>query len=889
MDARSVSSSWSDHVDLLSSPTDDYKPAITAQGTQVKVLLAMWGQDFIEQFFALSLPTLIAPGNLPGLSKEFPTEFVFLTSARDRRLIESHPEFRLLKSICAVSFLEIDDLIIGTNYSTTVTLAYTRAMRAQGDKMLETYFVFMVSDYIMADGSLRNLAGYMKRGVSGVYAGNFQIAHDEVYRPLREWVDPRTQTATIPPRELMRFALNHLHPVTIANFVDQPVSHNTHGNRLFWRVDDSTVAGRFFLMHMLCIRPELTDFQIGSSCDFSFIPELCPSGNVEYITDSDEYLVVEHQMFAHETGFLRGGPGSVEVLAQAFGEWSTEPHRKNANTMVVFHAEDIPERTREVERDSQAYIDALVRKMPPANPFRGHKYWVAAVNDFVFELIRQDRMPAVMKREGQEQGKPSYLRRKYWDIFGRAPHVTQWHYAWLDYKDLIDALDAELRDRDRKIALISDAINPITLWLGRQDRDIVQWRASGIAEGGTRRIYGRERVDCVVILLEPGNAHLVDSLFRYLPKLVRPGARILLWISATGEPGFDIDTFVASHSTHFFRSFVTLQSYKAARGERRRAAYRYMQRAQEQLRGGRLFRGGASALAGIAAGAIENRKAMRGSHLLTGKPLSGLLDFKVTQKESVLKQQPGPKRAGSKASPDRAGGDTKVRETDEGTKETQYNNCLDVRDEVGFTRLGLMTNQVWHDDPRRMVFSMARYKFVSKMMSGRKKVAELGCGDAFGSRIVLQEVDELSVFDFDPLFIEDVRERYSEHWPLKSAVHDILEGPLPGQFDGIYSLDVLEHIPQDKEHIYMNNLCAALNGTGVAIIGMPSLESQVHASPVSKEGHVNCKTGKDLKKLCERYFESVFVFSMNDEVVHTGYYPMAHYIIALCCHRKPAG
>jgi hypothetical protein len=28
------------------------------------------------------------------------------------------------------------------------------------------------------------------------------------------------------------------------------------------------------------------------------------------------------------------------------------------------------------------------------------------------------------------------------------------------------------------------------------------------------------------------------------------------------------------------------------------------------------------------------------------------------------------------------------------------------------------------------------------------------------------------------------------------------------------------------------------------------------------------------------------VFSMNDEVIHTGYYPMAHYLMALACHRR---
>jgi hypothetical protein len=61
----------------------------------------------------------------------------------------------------------------------------------------------------------------------------------------------------------------------------------------------------------------------------------------------------------------------------------------------------------------------------------------------------------------------------------------------------------------------------------------------------------------------------------------------------------------------------------------------------------------------------------------------------------------------------------------------------------------------------------------------------------------------------------------------------------------------------------------------VAIFGMLSLESQPYASPQSKAGHVNCKTMLDFKKVMERHFHSVFMFSMNDETVHTGFHKMA--------------
>ena len=45
---------------------------------------------------------------------------------------------------------------------------------------------------------------------------------------------------------------------------------------------------------------------------------------------------------------------------------------------------------------------------------------------------------------------------------------------------------------------------------------------------------------------------------------------------------------------------------------------------------------------------------------------------------------------------------------------------------------------------------------------------------------------------------------------------------------------------------------------------------------------------RDLKRTLERHFHTVFVFSMNDEVVHTGFYPMANYLLGVACHRKAA-
>src|SRR5215203_198535 len=96
------------------------------------------------------------------------------------------------------------------------------------------------------------------------------------------------------------------------------------------------------------------------------------------------------------------------------------------------------------------------------------------------------------------------------------------------------------------------------------------------------------------------------------------------------------------------------------------------------------------------------------------------------------------------------------------TKEPQYQFELDMALQNGLARFGIMSNQTWQDDPRRLLFLLSRYKFVAKMLGGKKRVLEVGCADAFGTRIVVQEGCKVTASDFDPVFVQDARERIAK-------------------------------------------------------------------------------------------------------------------------------
>jgi SAM-dependent methyltransferase len=217
------------------------------------------------------------------------------------------------------------------------------------------------------------------------------------------------------------------------------------------------------------------------------------------------------------------------------------------------------------------------------------------------------------------------------------------------------------------------------------------------------------------------------------------------------------------------------------------------------------------------------------------------------------------------------------------SKEKQYQFMIEMQEAKGPVPMSIRASTMWRIDPKLLLFTLARHKFVAKMLSGYDRVVEMGCGDAFASRLLHPEVKELHSIDFDPVFVDDARNRAEPDWPVTFAVHDLLAGPYlaGGAFDAAFSLDVIEHIPAEQEDTYLKNICRSLKPSGVFICGSPSLESQTYASQGSKEGHINCKSGVDLKKLISNYYENVFLFGMNDEVLHTGYSPMCHYLFVL--------
>lgn len=193
--------------------------------------------------------------------------------------------------------------------------------------------------------------------------------------------------------------------------------------------------------------------------------------------------------------------------------------------------------------------------------------------------------------------------------------------------------------------------------------------------------------------------------------------------------------------------------------------------------------------------------------------------------------------------------------------------------------LGPWTSFGLVNDPRHLCFVLSRYKFCAKMLQGKDLVIEVGCGDGFGLPIVSQAVKHVLCIDWDERNIENCRRRLQH---LKNVTYlklDLNQETLPScNADALYSIDVIEHIDPKNEKRFMENMCGLLKTESVMVIGTPNITASAYASKNSELLHINLKSQKSLRDLMLRYFKYEFSFGMNDEVLHTGYAAMCHYL-----------
>ena len=221
-------------------------------------------------------------------------------------------------------------------------------------------------------------------------------------------------------------------------------------------------------------------------------------------------------------------------------------------------------------------------------------------------------------------------------------------------------------------------------------------------------------------------------------------------------------------------------------------------------------------------------------------------------------------------------------------KESKSNwSCVteELMQEVPEVKLGRYASYWFHKTPRRVLHSMSYYKFASKLIGKNKRVLDVGCNEGLGTFLIGKECGFSKGIDFDEEAILQAQKNFSEPF-VEFEVGDFLKNDDKSFWDAVINFDVIEHILPENAHDFLGGIADRLTPEGLCVIGTPSQISQEFASEVSKKGHINIYSHERLETEMREHFDFVFMFAANDEVIHTGYLPLAHYFITVGGKKK---
>src|SRR6516164_5184217 len=356
-------------------------------GTTVKcptrVITYAWGEKYVDTLLTLTLPALLAPGNLPYVASEVPCELVILSQRRFFSKFDRDPVIARLRNICPVRFISLDDLIVSKDkYGMTLTYALHRAFSDLGPAMTEHWQIFLNADFILADRSLRTVIRHLSRGQRIVASPSYCTIAEEVTPELRKHLDAATSTLSIPHRELARLILQHRHTVIRGKTVNQTSFHMRYMDQFYWSIDDSTLIGSQMPVSIVGLRPERYVAEPNSYWDFGLIWEYCPQAEICVIGDSDECVMLELRDKSVAEDQVVLGPPNNQEIAERMVTWVTPYQRHFLNFPLTLHDRDLPPTVEEVRAKLRSFVDEVMSNAPPLPSHIKHSQWEYHWPDF---------------------------------------------------------------------------------------------------------------------------------------------------------------------------------------------------------------------------------------------------------------------------------------------------------------------------------------------------------------------------------------------------------------------------------------------------------------------------------------------------------------------------
>lgn len=288
--------------------------------------MAVWGRSYTNLFLELSLPSQLAPGNIPALSGLYNVVYFIFTTTADSVTIRQHSAYAKLTEYVSVEFI-CDDASIAADKFAPLIAFHNRSILHAAE--CHAALLFLAPDFVLADGGMRRIAELHAQGKRVIFTLTPRMLREQSHDVLRAPFDETTQAIALPAQTLAGLSFQYLHLTEKSYFWgDRYSSFPIHA--YWWSGDDGIIAHCFYL-HPIFVAPEIPGVTPVLTIDADFVDRCCPTREaVHVVQDSDDFYCVELSSEGMGDANATGDPWAASVWRYA--RWA----RVHANP--VYHS-----------------------------------------------------------------------------------------------------------------------------------------------------------------------------------------------------------------------------------------------------------------------------------------------------------------------------------------------------------------------------------------------------------------------------------------------------------------------------------------------------------------------------------------------------------------------
>ena len=222
--------------------------------------MIVWGEAYTNLFLKVTLPTLLAAGNLPALAKFGKSRLTIYTHKRDEAAMTKCDAFRYLSTFVDIEFVDIEQEQSQQNTWFTMTTCHNRAISKA--RKNNAFAVFIIPDHVYSHNSFETAINAIKQGFKGVLVLQLPAIRDSFLEELLPtYCNAGLPDISISPDNLLKLWNRHKHPGSDFFLWNSRHFPNDSPCLLGWPTGNISFVVRSSQFTPLVLLPE-TDFQL---------------------------------------------------------------------------------------------------------------------------------------------------------------------------------------------------------------------------------------------------------------------------------------------------------------------------------------------------------------------------------------------------------------------------------------------------------------------------------------------------------------------------------------------------------------------------------------------------------------------------------------------------